>query len=371
MKRVLCPVCKSEMHKNGKTSSGRQRWRCPKCGSSTTLKYDDTQKRLDEFLLWLLSKDRQIDKSGAGRGFRRKTRPFWAVWPLPRKCDEYHRILYVDGIWLERKLVILIVCSDEKVISWFLAQGETKSAWEALMAPIPAPQVVVSDGGTGFASAVRKVWPKTKVQRCIFHAFCQVKRYTTSRPRSQAGKELYRLAIDLLNIEELYQAQLWVEHFLEWCEFWHDFLEVKTYKDGIYIYANDRLRKARQSLLRLLNKETLFTYLDPRLCQEGPIPSTNNKIESLNANLRAILRNHRGLSKGRRVKAVYWYCYTHAGYGDITKEVLKTMPTDNDIDLLYQTYAVGPKREDGGPEWGTRPVWEELHNKTPYPFSID
>ena len=47
------------------------------------------------------------------------------------------------------------------------------------MGPIPAPDVVVSDGGTGFASAVRRSWPGTRAQRCVFHAFCQVRRYTT------------------------------------------------------------------------------------------------------------------------------------------------------------------------------------------------
>ena len=40
-------------------------------------------------------------------------------------------------------------------------------AWEALMAPIPAPDVVVADGGTGFAKAARAVWPGTRVQRCV------------------------------------------------------------------------------------------------------------------------------------------------------------------------------------------------------------
>ena len=45
------------------------------------------------------------------------------------------------------------------------------------MAPIPAPDVVVTDGGSGFAKAVRETWPRTRVQRCTFHAFSQVKRY--------------------------------------------------------------------------------------------------------------------------------------------------------------------------------------------------
>ena len=66
---------------------------------------------------------------------------------------------------------------------------------------------------TGFAKAVRETWPRTRVQRCTFHAFSQVKRYTTTRPRLQAGRELYAIARDLMGIEALHQAELWVERY--------------------------------------------------------------------------------------------------------------------------------------------------------------
>ena len=61
------------------------------------------------------------------------------------------------------------------------------------------PEVVVTDGGSGFAKAVRETWPRTRVQRCTFHAFSQVKRYTTTRPKLQAGRELYLIARDLID----------------------------------------------------------------------------------------------------------------------------------------------------------------------------
>lgn len=96
------------------------------------------------------------------------------------------------------------------------------------MSPIPAPEVVVTDGGSGFAKAVRETWPRTRVQRCTFHAFSQVKRYTTTRPKLQAGRELYLIARDLMGIETLHQAELWVERYLDWCGFWADFLEDRT-----------------------------------------------------------------------------------------------------------------------------------------------
>lgn len=203
MKTVLCASCGSKMKKNGTTGAGRQRWRCPKCGASQTIRYDDTASRLDEFLGWLLSKDAQINMPGQGRTFRRRTSAFWHIWPMPPQTGELHRVIFVDGIYLARDLVVLIASSRDHVLGWYMAESETARAWECLLAPIPTPLVVVSDGGSGFARAVRHVWPKTRVQRCVFHAFSQVKRYTTSRPRLQAGIELYGLAKDLMHLDTL------------------------------------------------------------------------------------------------------------------------------------------------------------------------
>ena len=53
--------------------------------------------------------------------------------------------------------------------------------------------MVMSDGGSGFNKALRKTWPHAKHQRCLFHVFSQIKRYTTTRPKTLAGIELYAL----------------------------------------------------------------------------------------------------------------------------------------------------------------------------------
>ena len=49
MKAVYCPYCGGRTKRNDGTSSGSQRWRCTACGASTTVRYDDTATRLDEF----------------------------------------------------------------------------------------------------------------------------------------------------------------------------------------------------------------------------------------------------------------------------------------------------------------------------------
>lgn len=54
--------------------------------------------------------------AGRGRSFRRRTAEFWEVWPMPVPDGELHRVLYVDGIWVARDLVVLICCSGERVV---------------------------------------------------------------------------------------------------------------------------------------------------------------------------------------------------------------------------------------------------------------
>jgi len=372
MKNKICPSCGNQTNRNGYTKAGKPRWRCKVCGTSTIHTYESNLADFNAFIRWLLSKETQRSLPGEGRTFRRHSMKFWKIWPMPDVVDEIHRVVYVDGIYLDRNLCVLIACSDEHVLSWYLARGETIMAWKALLRTIAPPEVVVTDGGSGFASAVAAEWPHTRVQRCTFHAFCQVRRYTTTRPKLLAGRELYQLAKDLLHIETLHQADLWVEHLLQWSELWSDFLEERTKVDGGWEYTHDRLRKARRSLIKLVNDGTLFTYLDPVLTVEGPLPSTNNMIEGgVNAQLRSVLRNHRGLKVDRRIKAVYWWCYMHTECPKTPSEILASMPTDDDIDLLRNLYSGNPVPSMDPVEWGNGLTWSEFHHSTAYPYSVE
>lgn len=151
MKHVIYPVCGSICIKYGNNKSGSQRWRCKKCSSIYTPKINNSSKQLQIFLKWLFGKQSQMEMPGERRTFRRKTSQFWEIWPLPPKIEE--------------------------------------------------SKVVVSDGGTGFTKALKKAWPKAKHQRCLFHVFCQIRRYTTSKPKTAAGLELYILGKALLHLE--------------------------------------------------------------------------------------------------------------------------------------------------------------------------
>lgn len=264
MKAVYCPYCGGRTKRNGRTSSGSQRWRCTACGASTTVRYDDTATRLNEFLGWLLSKDSQAAMPGGGRSFRRKgTAEFWEVWPMPVPDGELHRVLHVDGIWVARDLVVLICCSGERVVSWYMARSENSRAWSALMSPIPAPEVVVTDGGAGSPRPCARPGAHQGPEVHLPRLLAGQALHDDAAEAPGGARALPHRARDLMGIETLHQAELWVERYLDWCGFWADFLEDRTVVDGRRVYTHERLRRARSSLSSLVSAGTLFTYLDP------------------------------------------------------------------------------------------------------------
>lgn len=58
--------------------------------------------------------------------------------------------------------------------------------------------------------------------------FCQVRRYTTSRPKTLAGKDLYTLAKDLFNVKTMDQALVWINELSAWRMTYSDFLREMT-----------------------------------------------------------------------------------------------------------------------------------------------
>ncbi|WP_216400455.1 hypothetical protein [Arcanobacterium phocae] len=110
----------------------------------------------------------------------------------------------------------------------------------------------------------------------------------------------------------------------------------KTITDYYIGDTHQQLVKARNMLNRLVRSGNLFTYLDPELTAIGTIPATNNRLEGdTNAQIRHMLRNHRGMSQTHRVKAIFWYCYQHTENPLPPAQILKIMPTDAQIEQIY------------------------------------
>ena len=91
----------------------------------------------------------------------------------------------------------------------------------------------------------------------------------------------------------------------------------------------------------------------------------------MNAQLGSVLRFHRGLTKLKRVKAVFWLCYLHVERPKSMADTLRQMSTDVDIDLLRDRYGIKADGLEKPEKWGEGLVWEELRHKTRHPYSVD
>lgn len=335
------------------------------CGATLVQKLGGEERCPALFLDWLLSKKTQSELKVSPRTFRRRTARFWSFWPISPVCDEVFHVVHVDGIWLRRICVILIAYADGHAIGWYLARSENASAWSALMAGIAPPDVAVADGGNGFEKARREVWPGTRVQRCLFHAFNQVKRCTETRPRTQAGIDLHALAKKLLHVEDINEAAAWLASFAQWCAAYEGFLKEKTIVDGRSQYKHERLRKARRTLERPCRSGALFTYLDEGLLGEGAIPATNNALEGFNGQVREVLRNHRGMRLEHMIKTVFWFCQSKMECPPSPKAMLEETPADETIANLYRAAGNLNGRDDLVERWGGAVNWSDLHTSGP------
>ncbi|MCV0002671.1 IS1249 family transposase [Mobiluncus mulieris] len=331
--RKACPECGKPMVKNGHDKRGVQRWRCPECRITGRWGNDVTARDLTFFLEFILGKNTHRDLPGQGRTFRRKAARLWELWPIWIPDGEAHRVIHVDGIYLRRIVVVLIAYSDRHVVGWHIARKETTQAYKDLLSKIPPPQLMLCDGGTGFASARRACWKTTRVQRCLFHVFCNIKSYTSTKSKSPAGRELYRLAKQLLAVKTTIDRDKWIVDFYTWTKKYEDFLAEKTLTDtGKYVDTHERLVKARNLLIRLIKKGEMFTFLEPDLYSDnervGCLPRTNNPIEGgVNTQLRSVLRAHRGMGINHQLRAIAWWCYLHTQSPESPAELLRLMPT--------------------------------------------
>lgn len=321
-----CGVCGSVLVKNGRTTAGNQRWRCLKCGASATRSRADLSRRheLEAFLGWLLGKQTQAEAMAVNdRSFRRITAWCWNIAPEIPAAGEVHDEVQLDGIYLG-SWCALIATAGAHVIGWQWCDTEKSAAWAALLERFPAPRVVVCDGGAGLASAIRKAWPETRVQRCLVHVHRNVRAHLTYRPRLEAGKTLLRLSRALMRLKTAEEAAAWANALNDWHTRWGPMLKQRTQRtEGStapswvnpsqqWWYTHKRLRSAYYLLERLVKTGTLFTHLAPEH-EDLDISSTTNRIEGgVNAQLRLLLKHHRGMSENHMKRAVEWWLYTHS-----------------------------------------------------------
>ena len=313
-----CPTCSTKLQKRGLTKAGTQRWFCSHCASSATKPRLDLTRALllERFVAWLLGKQAQSELKLPDRTWRAQTAWCWQVIPKPKLTGEIYPIILLDGIRIG-SLVCLIARTPKYVIGWTWAGWESSITWEKLLEQLPAPAVVVCDGQKGILLAIARCWSKTRIQRCIFHVWQNIRVKLTLHPQTVAGQELLALTRTLLRgIATKEAAGQWQEQLKSWEQRHGSFIRERTYtqdpKPGQRKWrcTHERARSAYRQLAKLLRDDQLFTYLDETVTTI-PIPRTTNYVEGgINSQLRTKLKLHRGMSEEHQRRLVEWYLYS-------------------------------------------------------------
>lgn len=271
------------MKRNGYTRAGTQRWRCTSdtCNATGTKQHPD--KRLDadlrRFITHITKRQSMTEIAEEMSIFRQylnnRFRTFWYI-PTPDPVDP-HRVygqIFIDGTRLSAGC-LLIASTKTHIVNWVWARSESTDAYIRLLQPIPAPLMVCLDGGRGAKTAIEKTWPTTAIQRCPVHAQRVVRRHVTSKPRTEAGEEIYKLALNLTRIKDVEEARNWSVELYNFNNKYRSYMDEKTRSiyTGKEEFSHVRVRRAYYSLEYLDKQEWLFTYLNP---PKTPATTTSN-----------------------------------------------------------------------------------------------
>lgn len=299
------------MQRYGKTSTGKQRWRCAKCRVSSVRNRPDVHIRhlRARFIGWLTGTDSLADiaheMSLSRKQLSKRFKPFWTELPLsPHKCTQNDIVLVFDGVYLSgRTNAVLIARTMQNVHSWHFAERESFEAWDGFLKQLSPPEVVVIDGQKGLLKAVLRQFPQTQIQRCLVHVERFVRMCLSRNPKTEAGRQLWALVRSFWNIQTGIDAETWTQELTSWEAQYTDFLmeRSRSAETGRWWYTHRKLRAARSHLKKSL--PYLFTFT-----KVSGVPRTTNHVEGgVNARLKELVRRHRGLSpEKKRVLAAHF-----------------------------------------------------------------
>lgn len=310
------------------TAAGTQRWFCTFCKASAIKPRPDLKqaKQARHHNQWLLGKHSQTECAKAvktsARSFRRKTA--WC-WDKPSQANailtgEIHHTVIIDGVRIG-STVCLIARTVRHVVAWHWAAYESNENWSTLLGLIPAPKYVVCDGQKGMLLAIASWWPTTTVQRCRFHVWLNIKAKLTRYPKAAPDKTLVNLTLDLLKIQSKRDARRWKKKLKAWYKQHLSYIDQKTVTTTTtatgkrtWHYTHKNTRSAYKQLYKLRHDATRFCY------RPSPeLPASSNYVEGgINAQLRNLLKLHRGMSQEHQMKLVEAYLFSRSEAAGIT-----------------------------------------------------
>lgn len=191
---------------------------------------------------------------------------------------------------------------DQKIIAHIYAQKEsfiTTYPWFLkLKGQGLNPKYITMDGEKSVIRAIRTVWSKVKIQRCLWHIQREGMRWLRTYPKTQAGRDLRYLLMTLCRIKSEKERRIFVKQYQQWLIQYKEF--VMSLPSSTVAFKD--LKKAMTLIKNAL--ADMFYYLKDR-----NVHSTTNALESFHSRLKADYQRHRGLTEQHKIQYLSWYCF--------------------------------------------------------------
>lgn len=243
--------------------------------------------------------------SGYSHSKLKRIKNYW-LSVTPKEQFEYKHVkeIIYDGTYFHKNgcLINLMNATNQNIISYTYTQKEgfyNVLTWFLKLKSLGFnPSYVTMDGERSVIRAFKMIWPKIKIQRCLFHIQREGMRWLRTYPKTQAGYELRFLLSNLSTIKSFKERNQFTRTFKQW-----------LIKHKSFIQSLPMTNIAFKDLKRTINLinnalPDMFHFL-----KRHNVHSTTNALESFHSRLKADYQRHRGLTEQHKIQYLAWYCY--------------------------------------------------------------
>jgi len=200
--------------------------------------------------------------------------------------------LIFDTTFFKRSLGVMVFRKPGKNISWKYVETEKLSFYLEELLKLKGLGLSFKsftiDGRKGLIRLLQMHFNTIPIQLCHFHQVQTVTKYTTKNPKTECGKKLRFLILNLKNLSK----KDFIEQFKNLQNTYKDFLKERNEQEK---FQHRRLRSAFRSIKT--NLPYLFTFED---YSELEIPTTTNSCDGSFGQWKYKIKLHRHLNLDRK-----------------------------------------------------------------------
>lgn len=196
----------------GRNDCGRQRFRCGKCKRLFVFRNvkNKLNRQLKWFELWIAEGYSVRQISGISHHGRKTIKGIISYWlaklPNPSNVQTGIKYLLFDGTYFHRMNCLMLAMNNAngRIITNRYLKRENYFAALELFKELSdkgiKPTAITIDGNTSVIRALKDVWPKIIVQRCIVHIQRQGLSWLRMRPKLEPSIQLRKILLAVTSI---------------------------------------------------------------------------------------------------------------------------------------------------------------------------